>query len=60
MRVFPCTRPESPEPGLHGDVEIARRFLTMLEEPPEVDSDLASMEEAAMASEDDGCRSLLD
>ncbi|WP_395811247.1 hypothetical protein [Archangium minus] len=41
-------------------MEIARRFLTMLEESPEVDSDLASMEEAAMASEDDGCRILLD
>jgi predicted dehydrogenase len=50
-------------------VETARRFLGMLGRPPRVDAELATVEEAAtvqrllsaaMASEDEGRRVLLD
>ncbi|QRK13521.1 Gfo/Idh/MocA family oxidoreductase [Archangium violaceum] len=62
-------RPGGREPWAEAHVETARRFLEMLGEPPEVDLDLASVEEAAtvqrilsaaMVSEDDGRRVLLD
>jgi myo-inositol 2-dehydrogenase / D-chiro-inositol 1-dehydrogenase len=62
-------RPGEREPWAQAHVETARRFLGMLGQPPEVDVELATVEEAAtvqrilsaaMESEDGGRRILLD
>ncbi|WPB78119.1 Gfo/Idh/MocA family oxidoreductase [Archangium violaceum] len=61
--------PGEREPWAQAHVETARRFLGMLGQPPRVDAELASVEEAALvqrilsaalASEDGGRRILLD
>ncbi|MCY1082498.1 Gfo/Idh/MocA family protein [Archangium lansingense] len=62
-------RPGEREPWAEAHVETARRFLGLLRSPPEVEPELATVEEAAtvqrilsaaMESEDGGCRILLD
>jgi predicted dehydrogenase len=62
-------RPGEREPWAQAHVETARRFLGRLGQPPEVDAELATVQEAAtvqrilsaaMASEDEGRRILLD
>jgi myo-inositol 2-dehydrogenase / D-chiro-inositol 1-dehydrogenase len=62
-------RPGAREPWAEAHVETARRFLALVAQTPAPDVELATVEEAAtvqrilaaaMASEDDGCRVLLD
>ncbi|HYO71085.1 MAG TPA: Gfo/Idh/MocA family oxidoreductase [Archangium sp.] len=62
-------RPGEREPWAQAHVETARRFLGMLGQPPRVDAELATVQEAAtvqrilsaaMVSEDEGRRVLLD